>query len=215
VTVLGGDLYLPLFHALPGWNSIRTPGRFSFIWDGVLARLGGLGAQRIGDLVRERWPADRLPLSATALARVPAVATIALGLLVLGESFGELTLAPVPAPPAGLKAVKAPLLELPVDPVNDITYLYWSIDGFPKVANGNSSYVPPTLDELRNDIKDFPSASSVAILRRDGIRSVVLNSRLAPGSPWQDAAARPIEGLGITRDDQGDEVVFSLDPSGG
>jgi hypothetical protein len=42
---------------------------------------------------------------------------------------------------------------------------------------------------------------------------VVVRSR-AVGGTWQEAADRPVDGLGIGRDDRGDGVVFDLRPPG-
>jgi hypothetical protein len=41
---------------------------------------------------------------------------------------------------------------------------------------------------------------------------VILHRDLAFGTPWQDTADRPIAGLGITRRDEGELVVFGLGP---
>jgi len=50
----------------------------------------------------------------------------------------------------------------------------------------------------------------VAALRAYGIRSVVVVKDLAVGTPWEDAATRPLDELDIEREEGRDVVVFDL-----
>jgi hypothetical protein len=77
-------------------------------------------------------------------------------------------------------------------------------------VNGVGSFSPALHDKIIGTSKSFPDAASVAYLRGLGIRSVVLHLDRAPGTAWQDVPARSIAGLGITREDEGNLVVYVL-----
>jgi hypothetical protein len=80
------------------------------------------------------------------------------------------------------------------------------------MVNGLSGFVPARQSEIRAGTYTFPDASSVDLLRRYGVRTVVVLRDRVAGTPWADAADRSVEGLDITRTEIGDAVVFSLDP---
>jgi hypothetical protein len=52
----------------------------------------------------------------------------------------------------------------------------------------------------------------VAYLRSVGVRTIVVLPDRAYGTPLQNAATMPIDGLGITREVHPDAVVFLLTP---
>lgn len=187
----GRASYLLLLEHAPGWAGIRTPGRLMVF---VTLALGLLAATGL-DALRRRG----------RLLRAAAVA------LVLAE--GASTLAhPRPDPrPAALDA-PAPLLVLPAGGLLDETVMFWTTVGFPPVVNGTSGFTPRAQERLYAGSVGFPDAASVALLRRAGVRSVVvLRDRLA-GTPWQGAADRSVGGLPLTRRDRGSTVVFTLAP---
>ena len=138
------------------------------------------------------------------------------GVLVLLEGLAALPQAPVPATPAALTsayadAVRPPLLVLPSDQTIDPLVMLWSTDHFPAMVNGMSGFTPAEQAQLRVGTAHFPDAASVALLRRFGVRTVVVLRDRVVGTPWGGAADAPIAGLGITRQDIGDAVVYSLD----
>jgi hypothetical protein len=194
----GGLLYSPLLH-LPGWQGLRTTGRLAFLWSLGLAVLAGFGAQRLRELLGRRLP-----------AAVPIGAAAALALAVGYEGMPRLPVVPVPPEPAALATAAGPRLHLPSDGLSDTAYMLWSTDGFPRIANGGASYTPKALEELRRQTTGFPDAASVALLRSLGFRTVVVHRDRLAGTPWQGAADRPVDGLGITRTDDGDVVVYDL-----
>jgi hypothetical protein len=203
----GGILYEP-FLALPGWEGLRTTGRLAFLWSLGLAVLAAMGAQRVATAVRLALTAsDRPPVHAAALGTASAVV---LAGLVLYEGAPRLPIADVPSPSPALAAAAGPRFHLPSDELNDTAYMLWSTEGFVPIANGGASYTPQGLRDLRARTVGFPDAASVQVLREDGFRSVVLHRDRLPGTPWADAADRPVDGLGITRTDHGDAVVFDL-----
>jgi hypothetical protein len=203
----GGILYEP-FLALPGWEGLRTTGRLAFLWSLGLAVLAAMGAQRVATAVRLALTAsDRPPVHAAALGTASAVV---LAGLVLYEGAPRLPLADVPPPSPALAAAAGPRFHLPSDELNDTAYMLWSTDGFVPIANGGASYTPQGLRDLRAQTVGFPDRASVQVLREAGVRTVVVHRDRLPGTPWDGAADRPVDGLGITRTDHGDAVVFDL-----
>ncbi len=202
--LLGGVLYAPLYEFAPGWSGLRTPGRLAFLWSLCLALLAGFGAQRVTEGIRAA--AGRRPGAPQAALG----AGLLLAALVAYEGSPRLPIVAVPAPPAALAGLSGPRVHLPSDSINDTAYMLWSTDGFPQIANGSASYTPPQLNELRAATTGFPDPGSVAVLRDFGFRTVVAHRDRLPGTPWDGAADRPVDGLGITRTDYGDVIVFDL-----
>jgi hypothetical protein len=90
--------------------------------------------------------------------------------------------------------------------------MLWSTDRFGDLVNGGSGVVPLEQDQVRRAVVSFPDANSVAYLRGIGVRTVVVLPNRAYGTPLQNAAILPIDGLGITREVHPDAVVFVLSP---
>lgn len=204
----GRFTYGPLYDHLPGWQGMRTPGRLAFIWSLGLAVAAALGAQRVWQQVAAHRTGSVSPWYRRVAASASA---IVLAAVVLYEGTPRLPLAPVPPVPAGLAALQGPLVQFPADAFHDNTYMYWSTAGFAPMANGNTSYLPPSLARIRS-MTGFPDQASVSALRLAGYRTVVVHLDLVPGTPWQDVAQRPIDGLGITRRTEGQLLVFDLSP---
>jgi hypothetical protein len=188
--------YRLLFDFAPGWDGVRTPGRITTLTSLGLALLAGAGVALV---VRH----TRRELAAVGAAGVLVAA-------VLVEGFGPMPRAHVPAAPPGQLAAPAPQLNLPSFDSLDGLYGYWSTDGFPKLVNGAGSFDPTLLAQVRTVTTGFPNSASVQLLRRLGVRSVVFHRDLAVGTDWQNVADRPITGLGITRRDEGQLVVYVL-----
>jgi hypothetical protein len=202
--VLGGTFtYLPLL-ALPGWDALRTPGRL-ILWTTLLL---GLLAAGFLSYVQERLVA-RPPVPGGDLSW-RAVALLLPALLVGVEGANTLD-HPAPAPPpAAMRTATAPILVLPSDGWWDLRTMWWSTDGFPRMANGASGFTPPSTGAIRTAAERFPDAGSVAYLRQAGIRTVILVPDSAYGTPWEHAAEKPVDGLGITRTVSGNAVVYGL-----
>ncbi|MFI9642562.1 hypothetical protein ACIG87_21295 [Micromonospora sp. NPDC051925] len=144
-----------------------------------------------------RWRLARLALL------VPLV-------LVLVEGVNRTPHVPVPEEPAVLRGLTGPALVLPSDGIRELHVMLWSTDGFPKVVNGLASFTPQSQERIRAASMTFPDATSVAYLREVGVRTVVLLPGWAPGTPWADVAARPVDGLGISREIVGEDVIYRL-----
>ena len=183
----------------PGWNGVRTPGRINNLTSLALALLAGAGIALIVRSVRGLRMRGAAHLAPAALVGA-----------ILLEGFGPLPHVHVPAPPSGQFAALAPQLNLPTKAGLDGLYAYWGIGGFPRMANAASSFDPAVVRDIRAASRVFPSPRSVQFFRRLGIRTVILHRRLARGTPWRDVAHRSIAGLGITRRDEGDLVMYRL-----
>jgi hypothetical protein len=68
---------------------------------------------------------------------------------------------------------------------------------------------------LMRRLRPFPDRSTVALVSRLGVRSVILHESRARGTPWEGAARRPIGGLGMVRRRRDGLVVYEIrSPSG-
>lgn len=197
--------YRFVYDYLPGWQGIRTPGRLQTISSLALALFAGAGAALAGGAVARR-------LNGVHAAVIGGL----LALIVLIEGSGFVYPHPqVPKAPAALADVKGPILELPFNPAANRRYLLWSTDGFTKMVNGRTSFEPTLAGRVAREAKDFPSPESVALLRRLGVRSLVLHTELPPRSVTERIAARPIPaGSGVSRERRGELVVFTIAPAG-
>ncbi|SBT43487.1 hypothetical protein [Micromonospora auratinigra] len=205
-TTLGGDGdpgYVTLSTHLPGWDALRTPGRMMH-WTSLLLAVLAAGlvtalAESSARSVARRWTRVLAPV----LLLVPLA-------MVTLEGVNRTPHPEVPRPPAALGSAREPLLVLPAGGVGDLTYMLWSTDGFPRVTNGLAGFEPVSQAQTRAAVASFPDAGSVAYLRGIGVRSVVAVPSRAAGTPWENIAARPVDGLGITREDRDGVLVYHL-----
>jgi hypothetical protein len=230
----GGEYtYLPLLRHAPGWDGLRTPGRLviyttlllGLLAAGAVTALGDALARRegtgpegagregtgpegatregstAGRTARRRWP-----VWVTAIALLP-------GLLVLGEGLNKTPHPEVPPTPVAFRKLEGPLLVLPTDPGFDQTVMLWSTDGYPKMVNGGSGFFPNSTNEIRAFAATFPDPASVYYLRGRGIRTVLLVRNRLPGTAWEGALGRPVDGLPLRRTESEDAVVFVIDPA--
>ncbi len=206
--------YRWIYELLPGWQAIRVPGRLDTFTALGLALLAGAGTERLLAWLRGR--------GAVAAWRGGAAVAGLCVLVILIEGRGlpfdplDAQAQPqVPPVPPSVASVPAPQLHLPAErPADNRRYVLWSTDGFPKIVNGRSSLNPAFTARLIRRERAFPDRASVRHLERLGIRSVVLHTHLARGTPWEHAAERPLAGLPVTRHRRGELVIYVLRPSG-
>jgi hypothetical protein len=204
-TVLGGNYtYLLLWRYLPGWDALRTPGRL-IIWTTLLVALLAAGAiTRLTQLLAERGWQRRLVAFALLL---PALGALA-------EGVPAQTYAAVPGIPPDLHTLftqsNGPILILPETSLSDFSYLIWSTDGFPLIANGNSGNFPPQYQEIIADTKNFPDQLGVAVLDQYDIHTVVVLKVAAATTPYAAALNRPLTGLPVTKTESQDMMVFTI-----
>ena len=188
--------YRVLFDFAPGWDAVRTPGRINTLTSLGLALLAGAGLCVVVRRVSRRSYA------------VAAATGAALVIAILLEGLGPLDHPRVPTPPQVVRDAPAPQLHLSTD--QDVRYVYWSTAGFPAIVNGIGSFDPEGYRRLRIELAGFPDSRSVAALRRLGVRSVILHPESAVGSVWEDAATKPITGLGIDRTRVDGVILFQV-----
>jgi hypothetical protein len=127
--------------------------------------------------------------------------------VVLAEGVNTLPHPLVPAAPAGFTKLTGPMLVLPAGADDDQLYLLWSTRGFATLVNGTGPYQPPRRKELLASAASFPDAASVDDLRGAGVRTVVVLRDPDEPAPIDDDL---LAQLGITRDGQGEMLVYHL-----
>ncbi|MEV0569722.1 hypothetical protein [Dactylosporangium sp. NPDC050588] len=205
--------YLALYRALPGFDGIRTSGRL-VVWTTLFLGLLAAGAvsafaERAVELFADRTqsePGDRAGF-------LPRLATLIPVMLVLFEGAHDTPHPVVPTTPIAMSSVQGPLMVLPSHELFDMNVMLWSTDGFPKIVNGGSGFTPMDQQELRQTMQQFPDEQTVALLRERHIRTVVVVRSQALGSAYERAIDAPIDGLGLTRTEQGDVVLYKVEDS--
>ena len=121
----------------------------------------------------------------------------------------------VPESPSVVR-LPEPQLHLPADGKDaDVLYGFWSTNGFPELVNGASGFEPRSRRRAAHSRStDFRDSATVIRLRALGVRTVILHRDLASGTPWEDAAARPVRGLGLRPRRSGELVVYDLRSAG-
>jgi hypothetical protein len=214
-----GYPYRLLYDYAPGWNGVRVPGRVFTLATLFLALLAAAGAWRLAEIARA-WGGGLGPRGG---GRMVAVVGALLVVGLVGEGAGHLGHPVVPQPARAEIGLPAPILDLPTDGAADRVWQYFSTDGFPKLAQGNSTFDLPAQDDLRGGMNGFPDKASVEKLRWYGIRTVVLHLKLPtlPGLHGNEtaeppdviaAAAKPVKGLGVRSRRVGDVVIYTIGP---
>ncbi|SEP71824.1 hypothetical protein [Lentzea albida] len=199
---LDGAIYRVLWEVVPGWDAMRAPGRL-ILW--AILPLTVLAAGAVTEFGRQLVIRTQLRArTIVLLLLVPAVGALL-------EGVPRWAHVPVPAVPAGVQRVftqaQEPMLMLPMDTYDEFTYLLWSTEGFPKIANGNSGNFPPQYREIVAATENFPDQRSLQALKSHGIyKVVVVKSR--PGGA--DIAARPVGGLPLSRVEKDDVVEYTI-----
>jgi hypothetical protein len=100
---------------------------------------------------------------------------------------------------------------------------YYSTNGFYDIPVGNSTFDMPAVDDLRGGMSGFPDQASIEKLRYYKIKTVVLHLvmpklpgivgyALAEPPDVNAAAARPVAGLGVQREQIGSLVIYHIGP---
>jgi hypothetical protein len=198
--------YELVYEYLPGWESVRVPGRLHTLTSLALALLAGGGASAL--TARVGRPRLRVALG---VALVAAVLIEGAGFSFEGGVHGPAH-PTVPPEPASQRGLAAPQLHLPMSREGNRRYALWSTAGFPRIVNGRASFQPALTTSIANDVAGFPDERSVERLRALGVRTVVLHPNLAPGTSWAQTETKSVAGLGLKRERRGDVVVFHLTP---
>jgi len=198
-----------LYEYAPGWDAIRTPGRLAIYLTLILAVLAAGTLTRIADEADDLAHRARVDkrLKVKAPRRVHALLFLPIG-LVLWEGLTVAPYAEVPEAPVDMAALEGPVLFLPAGG-NDTKVQYWSLDGFPEVANGVAAFTPDEQAGIRSMSMGFPGEDAIASLREAGIETVVVLPGSLPGSDWAglDTELDPY-GVEVERTDTA--VVYDL-----
>jgi hypothetical protein len=206
-------IYFPLMHVVPGLHSMRAPARFDAFVSLTVAFLAAWGLDRLAERLGRRPAAA---IRGTSLARGPAgpgrkamAAAAAAAWLALG---GILAIELMPRPVRwvrvlaedefpdvygwirGRPEIRA-LVEVPLHPNwTETAYMYYSTVHWKPLANGYSSFVPPSYDELARKVVLLPDGDGFETLETLGISHLVVHSdllaRRAPGESEEAAEAR-------------------------
>jgi hypothetical protein len=211
----GDPGYLTLSKHLPGWSALRTPGRMT-VWTSLLLAILAAGA--VSAFVTGAQDVAPRPKAGTArsgflaygkfvVLRVALLIPLA---LVVVEGINRTPHPEVLRYPAAMSAAQEPTLVLPSGGTLEMSIMLWSTNGFPRITNGLVTFVPTGQERIRSVSMTFPDRASVASLRAAGIRSVVVLPAWLGGTPWEAVPARPIDGLGITREDIDGDILYRL-----
>jgi hypothetical protein len=203
--------YLFLYRHFPGFEGIRTSGRF-VLWTTLFLAIlaaGAVGAftKRGTELEADRQGGSVYVREPTLALRLATLIPLA---LVLVEGANATPHPVVPRSPVAMDTVQGPAVILPTEELFDMNVMLWSTDGFPKMINGGSGFQPKTQEDLRTLLETFPDQASVDRLRELHIKSVVVIRSRIVGTPYERAADAPIDGLNLTRTENGDIVTYKV-----
>ncbi|GAB3655098.1 hypothetical protein [Glycomyces tarimensis] len=198
-----------LYDYVPGFDAIRTPGRLVIYMTLLLAVLAAGTLTRIADAADavahearvDRRLTVRAPRRVHALLFLPIALVLMEGLTVAENRVPEQS-------PVSMSALEGPVLFLPSDG-RDTRVQYWSIDGFPEMANGIAAFTPDEQAGIRQMSEEFPSADAIMSLQEAGIETVVVIPEWLPGSGWDglDHETDPF-GIEVERTDRA--VIYHL-----
>jgi hypothetical protein len=208
--------YRVLYEIGPPFDALRATARAWMIGLLGMGLLAGFGASALVDWLRRRMPGrERL---------VPAIVGTVVVLLVLLEGFDPWFDRPtVQVPPVDAElAARAPggvvYLPMNVDDDLDIGYFAQPVNLYGATAhhrimpNGYAGYLPQSYLDQSKALRDLPDERALALLRRLGVRYVVVHPGVA-GTPWADltdrTAAEPLRYVGT----YGDDVLYEV-PAG-
>jgi hypothetical protein len=209
-----GDTHSPfyfLWGTLPGWNSIRTPGRL-IVW--ALLCLAVLAVGLVTRLV-ETWLARRRAVGATRWrTRLAGFALLLPALAVLVEGSPVQVVGSPPGVPPDLRQLFAtdhqPMLILPASDPADVQYMLWSTGDFPLLANGFASNYSPAYQDMAFSTQTFPDVHSVKVMLRYHVYQVVILRVAAHGTEYEQALNKPLTGLPVTKVVTDDYVLFTV-----
>jgi Dolichyl-phosphate-mannose-protein mannosyltransferase len=209
---LRGYCYAFLYDHITAFHALRAPARLGMFVVFFLAVLAGFGYAHLASGLRARWR------GALLAALVGAV---------MLEYVTSIAIVPYPnaAPPVYRLLATQPegvVAEFPMPGINglpgeDPKYEYLSIFHWKPLVNGYSGFYPPTYIRRVLDVRRFPEPFALRVLRRDGVRYVVVHE----GGYVQDPTAyarvisalddsKDLRNLGTFGDGEGKATVYSF-----
>lgn len=177
--------YLLLWHAVPGFASLRVPARFGMVVAFGLSLSAAAGYRWLDErLTGRRWVragvfalALGTALTEAFLATPPRAATLPTPAEVPEEyrwlaTHGDGALLELPArSPRGGPDLETAILEL----TREVRYLYFSVYHWRPMVNGYSGHVPKPAYDVHERVAGFPSEDSVRYLGAIGVRQVLVH----------------------------------------
>jgi len=171
----GGHTFRFLYDHVDAYRALRAPARLGIFVVMFLGVIAGFGYTALTDHLRSR-------------PRRAVLAAIVAGLLVEYHVRLDLIAYPNSAPEVYQRLAGQPVgvvAEFPVAATNfpdaGAEYAYMSTFHWFPLVNGYSGVFPPSYLARRDRLEHFPSASSLAQLRHDGVRYVIVHAdRYAP-----------------------------------
>ena len=208
---LRGYSFTFLYDHVPLFAALRAPSRLGIFVVFFLAILAAYGHAALESTISKRW--------------APALTAAIAAVLLLEYWVAPLRLVPFPntAPPVYTWLAKQPhgvVAEFPMPrpdtlPGHEPRYAYMSTFHWMPLLNGYSGYYPRSYLTLLNDLRHFPSGTTVRALRDRGVRYIIVHASLyAPDDRgrvlWEAAMNPSLAELGHFDDGQGQAFVFSL-----
>lgn len=206
-----GLTYTWLREYLFPYRGLRAPARAGGISLLMIAVLAGFGWAR---LEQKRWLSNRIVvvtlLGALALEYVAIPRTLVAAPTVSSPVSAWLT----------QQTDRGAVIELPLPdehalPGHDAEFMYQSTFHWRPIVNGYSGNVPWSYVDVLREMRSFPSDRAMSLLRRIGVRYVVVHERFYEPAPYREVieavGARPDVIKQQTFGQAGDEVtVYSL-----
>jgi hypothetical protein len=212
---LQGYFYSFLYEHASAFHALRAPARLGIFVVFFVAVLAGFGYTFLAGGLRPRT------------RRALLAGLISAALLESGTRFNVVPY-PNTAPPVYRLIATQPagaVAEFPMPkadsvPAQDPKYAYMSIFHWKPLVNGYSGFYPPTYDRRLFDMRHFPEPFALRVLRRDGVRYLVVHER---GYDDRQAYERvlstldrnpEVQNLGTFGDGEGDATAFAFRPGG-
>jgi len=171
------DIVLPYYYlySVPGISSMRVPSRFIVLAVFGLSILGGYGSSKIIKQFENIYKNKKF---------IPAILIV---FLILIESVWTIPIY-YPKFPTGenipevykwlnTKEGDFAIVELPMRPIDDTVYMYYSIYHWKKLVNGYSGFFPENYVLITDYLKKFPSNESINILKDiGGVRYIIIHT---------------------------------------
>ncbi len=211
IVVFGRAISLPyayLYDYLPGFKSMRVPARFGLIVSFCVALLAAVAIARLDERLKSfHW----------RRGLVSICGTLVFGALLLEYWPSRLELTPYPGTIERIPSVYAWLrqqpddlrmIELPMDsPKDQFEALYYSTFHWKRMANGRSAFIPAGISRVFDEMRQFPSPRTLALLQSLKIDTVILHTDQFE-QPFPDVLPKEMRLI----EQFGNDKVFRLSP---
>jgi hypothetical protein len=218
------DIPMPydlLYYAFPGFKVIRVPPRFIIL---VLLALGVLSAFAVRAIVTRIAARKNVGLSVVALVAV--IGLLMLDLMSISLPMYDVAVnGQIPKVYSWLKEQpgETPTVEMPLANYNPRTFkdglqyeetwlereplrTYYSTQHWKKILNGYSGFIPTSYYNAVKATADFPSRASIAYLKKQGIKYVIVH-----GKQYDPATLQKIFDYSLKNKDLQPWKVFGTD----